>query len=116
MTSSAGIQPQLIGYVISSSTTSRCAPAAMMSAACRQAAWATAWSSVRSDESHVNPSPIAHQSTPRRFAVVSSPTFHFPDFTNWTTATRHSSCDGAHHDAESRGRLALAVSGIDEDE
>jgi len=38
-------------------------------------------------ESHVNPSPSDHQSTPKERAAISSPERHAPDFTNCTTAT-----------------------------
>src|SRR5581483_234469 len=90
-TSSPSIHPQLMGYVISSSTTSRCAPAAMTSRACAHAARATASSSERSCESQVKPSPSVHQSTPSRSRhTFSSPTRQLPDFTNCTTATRQS--------------------------
>src|SRR5688500_11780939 len=89
-TSSMSIQPQLIGYVISSRTTRRCSPAPMSCAACAHASRATASSSLRSSESHVKPSPIAHHSTPSCTATFSSPTRHLPDFRNCTTATRQS--------------------------
>src|SRR5207244_6999234 len=60
----------------------------MVALAWAQASRATAWSRERSSESHVKPSPIAHQSTPSRSRhTVSSPTRHSPDFTNCTTAT-----------------------------
>src|SRR5688500_5436858 len=60
----------------------------MRDRACAHAAWATAWSCVRSADSHVNPSPMANQSTPRRSRRTrSSPTCHFPDLRNWTTLT-----------------------------
>src|SRR5205807_9294300 len=50
----------------------------------------TAAASVRSMsfESHVNPSPSAHQSIPRSLPAFASPTFHDGDFRNWTTHTR----------------------------
>src|SRR5581483_7491223 len=52
------------------------------------AARSTASSRVRSEESQVKPSPIAHQSTPSRSRLTaSSPTFHSPDLRNWITAT-----------------------------
>src|ERR1700736_6001087 len=38
-------------------------------------------------ESHVNPSPIVHHSTPRLVAAFCSPTFHFSDLRNWITHT-----------------------------
>jgi len=37
--------------------------------------------------SHVKPSPIVNHSMPSLVAEVSSPTFHFPDLTNWMTHT-----------------------------
>src|ERR1700720_421612 len=37
--------------------------------------------------SHVKPSPIVSHSMPRLVAAFSSPTFHFPDLTNWMTLT-----------------------------
>ena len=46
--------------------------------------------------------------------MSSSPTCQSPDFRNCTTADLPAACDGAHHDAERGGRLALAVAGVDE--
>jgi len=54
----------LTRYVSSSSTTSSCSPAWMISTACFHPAAAWARSAVRSSESQVNPSPNACQSTP----------------------------------------------------
>src|SRR6266852_1971028 len=39
--------------------------------------------------SHVKPSPMVNHSMPRFVAAVCSPTFHFPDLTNWMTHTFH---------------------------
>src|SRR5712692_2745991 len=39
-------------------------------------------------ESHVNPSPKVHHSTPRLVAAFCSPTFHLSDLRNWITHTR----------------------------
>src|SRR5262249_49514989 len=86
-TSAAGIQPQLIGYVISSRTTRPYASDASFSRATRHASRATASLRAMSFESHVNPSPIVHHSTPSRFADCSSPTRQRPDLTNCTTQT-----------------------------
>src|SRR5882672_7776513 len=38
-------------------------------------------------ESHVNPSPIVHHSTPSFTADCRSPTFHSSDLMNWITQT-----------------------------
>src|SRR5690606_20369143 len=54
-----------------------------------QASTAIACDSSMSSDSHVNPSPMANQSTPSWRAIFSSPTFQSPDFRNCTTATRH---------------------------
>ena len=86
-TSAMSIHAQLIGYVISSSTTSWWSPAWISEREWAQASAAMAWSMVRSAESHVKPSPIDHQSTPSCRQTFSSPVCHLPDFRNWTTAT-----------------------------
>src|SRR6266576_2774873 len=82
------IHSQLIGYVISSRTTSVCSPAASVASASCHAATARPRDSSRSGESHVNPSPPFSQSTPSCRPTCSSPTFHFPDLMNWTTHPR----------------------------
>ena len=86
-TSDAEIQPQFIGYVISSRTTSEYWPDWIFSLLTVHA-W-RAMASVRSMFllSHVKPSPIVHHSTPRAVAAFCSPTFHFSDFKNWITHT-----------------------------
>ena len=50
---------------------------------------ATASVSDMFSESQVKPSPNAHQSTPNRRPIFSSPTFQSPDLRNCTTATFH---------------------------
>src|SRR5713226_4828524 len=86
-TSGIGIQPQFIGYVISSRTTRPSVPDWIFTLLTVQAYRAIA--SVRSMFllSQVKPSPIVSHSTPRLVAAYSAPTFHFPDFTNWMTHT-----------------------------
>ncbi len=64
-------------------------PPSMTSAAKRQASFATASDSLMSALSQVNPSPSAHQSTPRLRPIFSSPTFQSPDLRNCTTDTFH---------------------------
>src|SRR5438067_4663148 len=86
-TSAAAIQPQLIVYVISSCTTTPKPTDSTFSQAARQASRATASDSFMSCESHVNPSPSVHHSTPSRAAISRSPVFHLSDLMNCTTHT-----------------------------
>ena len=53
-------------------------------------------------ESHVNPSPSDHHSTPSDRPAASSPERHFPDFTNCTTATFQPAETAAKHHAHRR--------------
>src|SRR4029077_13193343 len=88
-TSDEAIQPQFIGYVISSRTTSPNAPDRIFSWATLHASRAMASVRSMSCESHVKPSPIVHHSTPSRIAASRSPTFQLPDLMNCTTQTFH---------------------------
>ncbi len=110
------IQPQFIGYVISSSTTSRCSPAPIdvgsVSPRCLR------HSLVLGEVGGVPGEPLADRppvdaEALRRLLLADVP---LPDFRNCTTATRHPRATRAHDDAERGGRLALAVAGVDEHE
>ncbi len=88
----------------------------MSALALAQASRATASSSVRSSDSQVKPSPMAHQSTPSCLADLLLAGLPGARLEELDDADRPVVGHRPHDDAHRRGRLALALAGVDQHE